>query len=65
MGSRRTRYLGSFLAFVGISIIVIFTGLCGWLAAWAGYITADINPNLYLFQAGLAARNAWGAVKEF
>jgi hypothetical protein len=34
-----------------IITVVFFFGLCGWLAAWAGLITENTNPNLYFLQA--------------
>lgn len=33
-----------------VILVVFFAGLCGLLAAWAGLLTFDTDPNLYLFQ---------------
>ncbi len=46
--------MGAGIAFVAVFIVVFFTGLCGLLGAWGGYITSDTNPNLYLLTVRLA-----------
>ncbi|KDD77100.1 hypothetical protein H632_c19p2 [Helicosporidium sp. ATCC 50920] len=60
--SRRTLRLGALLAAGCIFSVVLFTGLMGLLAAWAGLITADTNPNLYLLASLKGAMNERGMV---
>jgi len=47
---RRTLMVGASLGAVGVIVVTFFFCFCGFLAMWAGYITWDTNPNLYLFQ---------------
>lgn len=58
--SDKALYWGSGLACCMIIIVVFFFGLCGWLAAWAGLITENTNPNLYFLQALKGAVNSDG-----
>ncbi|KAG2437853.1 hypothetical protein HXX76_005471 [Chlamydomonas incerta] len=47
---RKSVVFGGFVGF-GLTMFAVFIfGFGGWLAAWAGYVTWDTNPNLFLFQ---------------
>lgn len=48
--SQATLYFGSSFAAVAVALVIFFTGWCGFMAQWAGLITDETNPNLYLFQ---------------
>lgn len=47
---RKTLKLGAVMGATLVILVVFLTGLFGFLAAWAGLIDEDTNPNLYLFQ---------------
>ncbi|KNC82499.1 hypothetical protein SARC_05225, partial [Sphaeroforma arctica JP610] len=40
---------GASVASVAVGCVTFLFGFGGWLAAWAGYITMETNPNLYWF----------------
>ena len=46
----KTLVKGASIATVLVAIAVFVTGFCGFLAAWAGLIDENTNPNLYMFQ---------------
>ncbi len=52
---RRSAVFGGAVGAVMITIAVFIVGFGGWLAAWAGYVTWETNPNLFLFQVSCAA----------
>ncbi|KAL6785524.1 hypothetical protein ACKKBF_B00635 [Auxenochlorella protothecoides x Auxenochlorella symbiontica] len=62
--SKRSLRKAAFIACAGIILVVFFTGFLGLLAAWSGRITADTNPNLYLFEALRGAMNEAGLVSN-
>ena len=47
---KRAIHLGAIYGAIAVILVVFFAGLCGLLSAWAGLITMDTDPNLYLFQ---------------
>lgn len=47
---RKSVVFGGFVGFALTMFAVFIFGFGGWLAAWAGYVTEDTDPNLYLFQ---------------
>lgn len=50
--------MGATIASVAVFIVVFFTGLCGLLGAWGGYITSETDPNLYLLSVLPGVLNA-------
>jgi Na+/proline symporter len=47
---KQALHKGAILGAIAVILVVFFAGLCGLLAAWAGLLTYDTDPNLYLFQ---------------
>eukprot|EP00951_Prasinocladus_malaysianus_P038810 scaffold429113_cov50-Prasinocladus_malaysianus.AAC.1 len=53
----RTLQIGAGIGCTIVIIVVFLSGLFGFLAAWAGLIDSETNPNLYIFQVGADAVN--------
>ena len=47
---KQALHKGAILGAVAVILVVFFSGFCGLLAAWAGLLTYETDPNLYLFQ---------------
>ncbi|CAM9319928.1 unnamed protein product [Heterosigma akashiwo] len=47
--SPRKLQVAAALGGAGVVLVVLVSGLCGWLAAWAGLLDSYPNPNLYMF----------------
>jgi len=47
---KRALHKGAIIGSIAVILVVFFAGFCGLLAAWAGLLTFETDPNLYLFQ---------------